>query len=122
MPACPRAAQELFIGRREFSPLTTFEMPLNKHYLSSSREASSKPHSSSKGTSLLGHAQLVVAVLRNVAHPRKSLVAALFDDFEVPHLNARHCEVRDLKLYLMMLTKSIAMNVSAMKVRLGLEG
>lgn len=31
-------------------------------------------------------AQLIVSVLRNVAHPRQCLVAALFDDLQVSHL------------------------------------
>jgi len=44
------------------------------------------------------HAQLVVAVLRDVAHPRQRGVAALFQDLQVAHLDARHSEIGDLKL------------------------
>eukprot|EP00053_Salpingoeca_punica_P017751 m.171606 g.171606 ORF g.171606 m.171606 type:complete len:404 (-) comp17279_c0_seq1:208-1419(-) len=47
----------------------------------------------------LCRADLVVAVLRDVADPRQRLVAALLDDLEVPHLDTRHGEVGDLKLH-----------------------
>eukprot|EP00964_Phaeocystis_antarctica_P161881 scaffold135140_cov65-Phaeocystis_antarctica.AAC.1 len=44
------------------------------------------------------HAELVVAVLRDVADPRKRLVAALLDDLEVADLDPRDGEVGDLEL------------------------
>ena len=43
-------------------------------------------------------ADLVVAVLCDVAHPRQSLVPALLDDLEVAHLQSRRCEVGDFEL------------------------
>ena len=42
--------------------------------------------------------ELVVAVLRDIAHPGQRLVAALFDNLEVAHLNAAHREVRNFEL------------------------
>ena len=33
--------------------------------------------------------ELIVAVLSNVTNPRQRLVAALLDDFQVPHLGSR---------------------------------
>lgn len=41
---------------------------------------------------------LVVSVLCDVPHPGQSLVSALFDDLQVPYLDARRREVRDLEL------------------------
>lgn len=46
------------------------------------------------------HADLIVAILRDVANPRHGLVAALLDDLQVAHLDTRHGEVRNLKLEL----------------------
>ena len=43
------------------------------------------------------HAQLIVAVLRDVAHPWQRLVAALLHDLEIPHLDARDREIGDLE-------------------------
>ena len=40
---------------------------------------------------------VIVTVLGDVAHPRKRLVATLLDDLEVPDLNTRYGEVRDLE-------------------------
>mmetsp|Transcript_5388 Transcript_5388/g.14181 ORF Transcript_5388/g.14181 Transcript_5388/m.14181 type:complete len:204 (-) Transcript_5388:988-1599(-) len=48
--------------------------------------------------SRLCRAQLVVSILGDVAHPRERLVAALLDDLQVAHLDARDGEVGDLKL------------------------
>mmetsp|Transcript_971 Transcript_971/g.2808 ORF Transcript_971/g.2808 Transcript_971/m.2808 type:complete len:88 (-) Transcript_971:1469-1732(-) len=48
--------------------------------------------------STLRHSQLVVAVGRDVSHPRQCLVSALFDDFEITYLNAADCEVRYFEL------------------------
>mmetsp|Transcript_19785 Transcript_19785/g.45576 ORF Transcript_19785/g.45576 Transcript_19785/m.45576 type:complete len:209 (-) Transcript_19785:911-1537(-) len=45
------------------------------------------------------HAQLIVAILGDVAHPWKRLVSALLDDLEIPYLDARDGEVGDLKLH-----------------------
>merc|ERR1712232_722945 len=36
------------------------------------------------------HAQLVIAVLRDVPNPRQRLVSTFLDDLEIAHLNARH--------------------------------
>lgn len=44
------------------------------------------------------HANLVVTVLRNVAHPRHRLITTLLDNLEVAHLNAGNGEVGDFKL------------------------
>ncbi len=44
------------------------------------------------------HPDLVVASLRDVTHPRQSRVATFLNDFEVPHLDTRDCEVRDFEL------------------------
>lgn len=46
----------------------------------------------------LRRSQLVVAVLGDVAHPRQRLVARLLNDLQVPDLDARHGEIRDLEL------------------------
>lgn len=44
--------------------------------------------------------QLIIPVLRDVTHPRQSLVAALLDDLQVTHLNTGRGEVRYLELHL----------------------
>lgn len=46
------------------------------------------------------HPNLVIAVLSDVAHPWKCLVAAFFNDFKVANLDTGHGEVGDLKLNL----------------------
>jgi hypothetical protein len=48
----------------------------------------------------LAHAQLVVAVHGDVAHPRQRLVARLLYDLQVTHLQPRHSEVWNLELHL----------------------
>ena len=42
---------------------------------------------------------VVVPILCDVPHPRKCLIAALLDHLQIPHLNARDCEVRYLESY-----------------------
>ena len=44
------------------------------------------------------HADLVVSVLSDVAHPGKSLVTRLLNYFEVANLNTAHCEVGHFEL------------------------
>lgn len=47
----------------------------------------------------MGTVPVIVPVLRDVSYPRQSLVAALFHDLQVPDLDARDREVRDLVFY-----------------------
>ena len=47
---------------------------------------------------ILTHSQLIVSIRGNVPHPREGLVAGLFDDFKVPHLQTGYGEIRDLEL------------------------
>jgi len=44
------------------------------------------------------HPDFVSSRLRNVAHPRKSLITGLFNDLKVAHLNPGNSKVRNLKM------------------------
>ena len=44
------------------------------------------------------HADLIVTILSNVAHPWKSLIARLFNDLEVPDLDSADREVGNFEL------------------------
>jgi len=44
------------------------------------------------------HTDLIVAILCDVAHPRKSLVSAFLYDLEISDLDARDSKVRNLEL------------------------
>mmetsp|Transcript_7049 Transcript_7049/g.17211 ORF Transcript_7049/g.17211 Transcript_7049/m.17211 type:complete len:226 (-) Transcript_7049:752-1429(-) len=46
----------------------------------------------------LRHSQLIVSVRCYVPYPRQGLVTALFDDFQISHLNATHRKVRNFKI------------------------
>merc|ERR1712159_124337 len=47
----------------------------------------------------LDHAKLVVAILRDVPYPGKSLVSRFFDNLQIPYSNTRNREIWNLKLY-----------------------
>lgn len=49
-------------------------------------------------TCFLYHSKLVVAIHRDIPHPWKRLVAALFDNFQIANLNARYSEIRNFEL------------------------
>lgn len=44
--------------------------------------------------------ELVVSVLGYVSNPRKSLIARLFDNLQITHLDARNCKVRNFEFNL----------------------
>jgi hypothetical protein len=60
--------------------------------------------------SLLGHSDLIVAILCDISHPWQCLITGLLNDLEVADLNSRYCKRKSKQSHVSALSRTFTVS------------